>query len=425
MAYLEIQEVTQTWAHLGASPYWCWGHELGLNEWGVAIGNEALFTRDLACQVAQYRAGRPPEPGLLGMELLRLALERATTAAEAVDVITDLLEEHGQWGCGVPGRSTDDGAYDNSYLIADPRDAWVLESSGRHWAARSLDHAPYSVSNQLTIRTHWDRASHDLARHATEAGWWPLEAPGRFDFARAYTDPGTPLQLSHPRLSRSRQMLRDAADRGPVGHRDAVRVLRDHYEGTFLEGPYFSAARPDLLTLCMHDSPGGFTWGNTASSTLMRLPASPDRLPHMWWAAGPPCTGVYIPVFPAAQQVPSELAAPAAPTVPPRPEDVPAARFGSDSYWWHFARLLDQVTGGPEAWHYQDRQPEARRVFDQLERRWEEELPIVEATAAQLLATGDDKGAAVLHEFTEKCVRQALQACDELTRHFGALGSSV
>ncbi|MDF2746056.1 MAG: secernin-2, partial [Propionibacteriaceae bacterium] len=53
LAYVEIPDVGQSWAHLGGSPYWCWGHELGLNEWGVGIGNEAVFTRDLAEHVVQ------------------------------------------------------------------------------------------------------------------------------------------------------------------------------------------------------------------------------------------------------------------------------------------------------------------------------------------------------------------------------------
>jgi hypothetical protein len=121
LAYLEIPDVEQSWAHLGASPYWCWGHELGLNEWGVGIGNEALFTRDLAEHVTQSRHGQPPPAGILGMELVRLGLERATTAQQAVSTITELVAAHGQWGSGVPGRPIEQGAYDNSYLVADPR----------------------------------------------------------------------------------------------------------------------------------------------------------------------------------------------------------------------------------------------------------------------------------------------------------------
>src|SRR3712207_297196 len=79
LAYVEIADAARTFSHVGAWPYWCWGHELGVNERGVAIGNEALFTRDLARNQHDARAGDAPEPGILGMELLRLGLERGGT----------------------------------------------------------------------------------------------------------------------------------------------------------------------------------------------------------------------------------------------------------------------------------------------------------------------------------------------------------
>ncbi len=207
LAYVEIADDRDTLAHVGASPYWCWGHELGVNERGVAIGNEALFTRDLAQCREDARAGDPPEPGILGMELLRLGLERGRTAAEALEVMTALLERHGQWGAGVPRTSSVDGAYDNSFLIADGREAWVLETSGRRWVAAQVRDSSWSVSNQATIRGEWDRASDDIVEHAREAC-------DRFDFAAAYTDPQVPLQVSHIRLQRSRQLLRDAVREG-------------------------------------------------------------------------------------------------------------------------------------------------------------------------------------------------------------------
>jgi secernin len=420
LAYVEVPEAEQAWAHLGASPYWCWGHELGLNEWGVAIGNEALFTRDLADAVAAHRTGRSePSPGLLGMELVRLGLERATTATDAVTVMTDLVSRYGQWGAGVAGKPVDEGAYDNSYLIADPQTAWVLETSGRRWVARAITTGTYAISNQATIRSQWDRSSPDLVDHATAAGWWPGDSGQAFDFARAYSDPGTPLQASQVRLQRSRQLLAEAVSRGGVEHITAAGILRDHYEGTFLGGPYFSAGLPDFLTLCMHESPAGFTWGNTASSAIMHLPASADRLPHLWWAATTPCTSVYLPVFPAAGEVPEPMAQPAAPARPPRPEQVAPARFDPQSYWWQFQQLLDTITGGAQAWQFNDRQPIARATFDELEQRWRQQLPDVERQAAALIAAGDPIGRSMLAEFTRECAREALETCGKLASEFG------
>lgn len=81
-----IAQVRRTHAVLLSQPWWMWGAEIGTNEHGVSIGNEAVFTR---------RTGDPGDGTLLGMDLLRLALERATTAADAVELIVSLLEEHG------------------------------------------------------------------------------------------------------------------------------------------------------------------------------------------------------------------------------------------------------------------------------------------------------------------------------------------
>ncbi|MEI2619813.1 MAG: carcinine hydrolase/isopenicillin-N N-acyltransferase family protein [Candidatus Nanopelagicales bacterium] len=76
--YIEIDQIPHTNAVILSKPYWIWGAEMGVNEHGVSIGNEAVFTK----------AKRESTPGLLGMDLLRLGLERASTAEEAVDVIT-------------------------------------------------------------------------------------------------------------------------------------------------------------------------------------------------------------------------------------------------------------------------------------------------------------------------------------------------
>src|ERR1044071_7986923 len=113
--YLEIAQVPRRHAVILSKPVWCWGAEMGANEHGVVIGNEAIFSR---------QATR--EPGMLGMDLVRLGLERGATAREALDVMTALLAEHGQGG---PAAFADKRfCYDSSFLIADAREAWVLET---------------------------------------------------------------------------------------------------------------------------------------------------------------------------------------------------------------------------------------------------------------------------------------------------------
>ncbi len=68
--YIDIPQVAETFAVLLAKPFWIWGAEMGANEKGVAIGNEAVFTK----------VPMEKQPGLIGMDFLRLALERAATA---------------------------------------------------------------------------------------------------------------------------------------------------------------------------------------------------------------------------------------------------------------------------------------------------------------------------------------------------------
>ena len=82
-----------------------------------AIGNEAIYTKDLNENVKSEEQGIKVEKGILGMELLRLGLERGKTAEEALKVMTELIEKYGQWGSGVPMEDTVAGSYNNGFII--------------------------------------------------------------------------------------------------------------------------------------------------------------------------------------------------------------------------------------------------------------------------------------------------------------------
>ncbi len=278
--WVEIPQVRETWAVLLSRPFWMWGAEMGANEHGVVIGNEAVFTR-------QPKAAT----GLTGMDLLRLALERATTADEAVGVITALLEDPGQGGgCGHEDRGF---TYHSSFLIADPDGAVVLETAGRLWASERVTGPVRSISNVLTIppfaREHGDRLYTGIAR-------------GR------------------ERLSRTRELAADA-----TGAAHMMRVLRDHGAGR--EAPCFHWATGTLAAPCMH---GGGTVASSVTTASWVSELRRDGVRHWATATAAPCLGLFKPV---RLEAPLDLGSP--------------ADRADDSLWWRHERLHRRVLTDP------------------------------------------------------------------------------
>ena len=153
--YLAVPQAKETYAILIGRPFWMWGAEMGANEKGVVIGNEAVWTRMPLTKTS----------GLTGMDLLRLALERSATATHALETLVDLLAEFGQGGlCGYEDKRM---AYHNSFLIADPREAWVLETAADLWAAVKIKDY-YSISNGLSIGEAFDESHPRLIENARQ-----------------------------------------------------------------------------------------------------------------------------------------------------------------------------------------------------------------------------------------------------------------
>lgn len=143
--YIEIPQVEETFGVVLSKPSWMWGCEMGANERGVVGGNEAVWTA-LAGELGS-------EPRLLGMDVLRLSLERGATAREAARICAELTEAHGQGG----GCAEDDSSwtYENGYIFADCHEAFVVETCGpRGWAMEHVKPGKFrNISNDISIRS--------------------------------------------------------------------------------------------------------------------------------------------------------------------------------------------------------------------------------------------------------------------------------
>ena len=279
--YLDIADEGAA-ATLLSRPIWLWGAEHGVNEHRVAIGNEMVDTVD---------DPKVAPPALIGMDLVRLGLERASNAEDALEVMTGLLERHGQGGvCD----QVHDATYWSSFLVADPTSAWVLETSGRKWAARPVRHGD-AISNRLTIRSDWTRASADVAPGTDLDSW---------------RNPATDTGFADGRLAASRAFVAALASTPAAAPRSdpraAVAHLRDHGSGPWgAPGEGGTPVPPpgDVLsdgtgvTVCMHI--GDFE--ATAASLVAELPAERRRPARAWVALGSPCSSVYVPVLLPAQ----------------------------------------------------------------------------------------------------------------------------
>ncbi len=270
--YITIDQTGRRHGLLLSKPSWIWGAEMGANDRGVVIGNEAVFTR-----VMEKTAG------LIGMDLVRLGLERGDDALHALHVITGLLEAHGQGGiCGYRDK---DFRYDNSFIIADPENAWVLETAGRHWAARKVvDYA--AISNCLTIGTDYDMTSAGIEDFAKSKGCY--KGKGALDFRAAFESPVMPF------FARSRRRVQTTGDaicvlpescvEGEIS--GAMDILRTH------QSPAGTPASGSNADICMHAA-GPIRRSQTCGSMISLL----DRgnAIHLLTGTSAPCLSVFKP----------------------------------------------------------------------------------------------------------------------------------
>ncbi len=323
--YIEIPQVEKTNRILLAKPFWIWGAEMGSNEFGVTIGNEAVFTR------IPYEK----EPGLIGMDFLRLALERSSSAEEALTVITGLLEEYGQSGnCGFSHPFY----YHNSFLICDRHTGWVLETAGRQWVAEKITDVR-SISNALTIEDHWDLASKDLVNIAIKKNW--CRNREEFNFRKCYSEPiYTFFGDGKKRQQITQSLLLE--NRGKIDVSLMMKILRNH------SNTDQKANRLDQKILgsdvCMHAGWGPARGSQSVGSQISKLSTAGDC--HWVTGTSAPCVSIFKPLW-----LENEM---------PFVGNPPTGEFDPSSLFWRHEKLhraiLEDYGERSEIYHqYRDR----------------------------------------------------------------------
>ncbi len=302
--YIEIPQVTETAAVLLCKPIWIWGAEMGTNEHGVTIGNEAVYTKE------KYNK----KGGLLGMDLLRLGLERSRTAKEAVMVIIDLLELYGQGGNHGYRKKL---YYHNSYLIADRTDAWVLETAGKYWIAEQVKDIR-TISNSITIRGKGDICHPELIENAINKGWCRNEE--EFDFFKHYRHKTKLEQIfAHgiKRCKTSTSILE--TEKGKIDEKTMMKLLRYHYPEKSDWNPADDAS---LKSICIHAK----NIFNPSQSTISMVSELNDNI-QLHWITGTsgPCMSIFKPFF--------------LPNAVPELNEKTTAFYDPNNLWWQHEKL--------------------------------------------------------------------------------------
>jgi dipeptidase len=301
--YIEIPQVSHTHEVILSKPFQMWGAEMGVNQYGLTIGNEAVFTK------VKFEKNNN---GLTGMDMLRLALERSQTAREGLGLIVSLLEQYGQNASG--GYQNKGFYYHNSFILADATEAWVLETAGRQWVARKVKDKA-SISNGLTIGEDYDLLSAGAISFARNKGW--LKSHENFNFQKVFSDPFMRWASS----CEVRQASTSAIDTAPkFSVSDAFSTLRSHHQRDF------TPSNASTRDVCMHAT--GLLCPNASVGSLVSEIRT--NAPTTAWITGTstPCLSVFKPCFigQSAGQFLKDVAQPTA--------------TADKSFWWQAEQVF-------------------------------------------------------------------------------------
>jgi dipeptidase len=368
-------------------------------------------------------------------DLIQLALQRARTAREAIEVMTGLVAEHGY-------RSTAE-----SFSIADANEVWLMEmvgtgpgGDGAVWVAMRIPEgyiSAYANAPRIRQLPPYDPDScifsDNVVSFAVERGYYDPASGVPFDFADAYD---APTQQSRRYTStRVWSIFRRAApslDLDPAYHRgnsgvepyplwirpdrklsvaDVMALMRDHYEGTPYDmtrgvdaGPFGTPNRWRPMEWEVNGE--RYTWErpiSTQQTGFSFVSQSRSWLPDavggvLWYGLDDTYTSCYVPLYAGISRVPESY------TVGT------IKQFSWDSAWWVF-NFVANIANLKYAYMVED----ILEVQRELEGRFLALQPVVEQAA---LTLADGEPGLMTEYLTQYSVGQA----EEVVRRWKALG---
>lgn len=270
--YISIPQVKETNEVTLFKPSWIWGAEMGYNEHNLFIGNEAVFTN--------IKYGKTND-GLIGMDLLRLALERASSPLDAIEVIVTLIDKYTQNGnCSFDHNFY----YHNSFLIANGKEAYHLETAGKFYAYKKVT-GVYAISNMLSIGKDFDFVSPESLEYAIKNK--KAKSYNDFSFCECFSD----KLFTHFSGAKIRnQLILDHLKKsgGFITIKTAMEALRLHDFDDKANKCVASVSSP-----CMHF--GGLVGDHTTGSVVAEI--SDNYNVVFATLASTPCVSIFKPIL--------------------------------------------------------------------------------------------------------------------------------
>jgi dipeptidase len=336
--------------------------------------------------------------------LMRLALQRAKTAREAVEVMTSLVDEYGYASTG------------ESFSIGDPNEAWYMEmigpgpgGNGALWVALRVPdgyicaHANAARIGEFPL--HDDKNclyAKNVLSFAVEKGYYDPDSGKPFRFCDAY-NPEHPQMLRYAatrvwslfrRAAPSKELPADyhrgvrGAEPYPLWIRpdeklalaDVFSLMRDHYEGTGFDmtkgvdaGPYGTPNRNRPITWEVDGAT--YAWErpiSTQQTGFSFVSQSRSFLPDpvggvLWYGVDDTYTSCYTPLYCCADSV-----APAFTTGS-------LQKFSWNSAWWLFNFVANFAN-----LRYSDMVKDIQKVQGEIEGDLLDLQPEIEKTAVAL-----------------------------------------